>query len=126
MNLPFLRRRPTPADLAATLPPVQPRPPLPQRVPQPAVVVEAPEPPRPGVRATYRAVFDRAGIPPLIVHQVTRGELAAELTASATPYLGVVLAVVDADLPHVLIRRGGLTVATATLTTLPTTGGAHV
>lgn len=96
-------RVPTPGDLA-------------QRHTAPASATPAP------VRSTYRALYT-GSVPVLIAYQVTRAELTARLAAHYTAYTGTACrAVLDVGMPHALLRVGDRTVATATLTILPTGG----
>jgi hypothetical protein len=75
----------------------------------------------PAQRSTYRVHFD-GHIPDLIAHQATRGELAAAVLGHVRPYARASHAVIDAELPFVLVRCDDQTVARATFEVLPTGG----
>lgn len=118
MNFRFLaRRRPTPADVAAKLTAVQSIAAAPAvTVPASPSMVAAAEP-----RATYRVHFD-GSIPDLIAHKVTRRELAAAAVGHVRPYARASHAVIDTELPFILVRSDDQTVARATFEVLPTGG----
>ncbi|MEE4547032.1 hypothetical protein V2S66_34350, partial [Streptomyces sp. V4-01] len=121
MNFRFLaRRRPTPADVAANL--TATRPILPPVVTAPAVAVPAPPVTVADPRATYRVHFD-GSVPDLIAHKVTRRELAAAAVGHVRPYARATHAVIDAQMPFILVRADDSTVARATFEVLPTGGG---
>lgn len=125
LRLPW--RAPTPADLAAQLGTVR----LPTAPVLPPLLVTTPRTaqhhgtPRGGGRATYRVTFSDVGVVPLIVHQVTRAELAIQIAGHYASYTGTeAAAVVDVKQPQGLLRAHDATASTFTLAVLPTAGGA--
>jgi hypothetical protein len=77
--------------------------------------------PPPVQRSTYRVRFD-GSIPDLIARQATRGELAAVVVGHVRPYARASHAVIDAEMPFILVRCDDQTVARATFEVLPTGG----
>lgn len=123
LRLPFRSRAvPTPAVLASRTPTLRPAPvmaaaPVPSFTPPAAVAAE------PLPRFTYRVRFD-GGIPDLTAHKVTRRELSAVVVAHVSPYVRASRAVIDEQMPFILVRADDQTVARATFEVLPT-GGAQ-
>jgi hypothetical protein len=108
---------PTPALLAGRMPAPAPLP-VP---PVTAAAVTVPPTAAPVQRSTYRVRFD-GSIPDLIVRQATRGELAATVVGHVRPYVRADRAVIDSEMPFILVRAADHTVARGTFTVLPTGG----